>query len=94
MSGGSVYTTCAVIYSILPTGTGLRNVEGSRDTNVGRACANAAAVVNASSNVCFRRKPPKIMKWCRLRYCGCMIVAVWRRVVSMKWRLSGLRNSS
>jgi len=34
---------------MLPTGTGFWNVDGSRDTKVGRAWANAAAVVKASS---------------------------------------------
>lgn len=51
----------AVKYKTEPTGTGLRNVQGSALMKVGRAWAKLAAQQKASSNVCFRWKPPKIM---------------------------------
>jgi hypothetical protein len=61
---------------------------------VGRVWEKAAAQLKASSKVCFRRKPPKIMKLCRFRYWGCMIIAVRSSVESMKWAFLGrLRES-
>jgi len=36
--------------------------------------------VNANSKVDLRRKPPNIMKLCRLRYWGCIIWTLWRMV--------------
>lgn len=50
--------------------------------NEGRECDIADAHVNASSNVDFSRKPPKIMKLWRFRYCGSvlshLLVYCWR----------------
>ena len=40
---------------------------------MGRVWDVALAQVKASSKVDFRRKPPKIMKLCLLRYWGCII---------------------
>lgn len=76
-------------YSTLPTGTGFSKVLGSRATKFGRACAKDAAQQKASSKVCFRRNPPKIMKLWRLRYCGCMIMADFRTVSLMKAWFAG-----
>jgi len=72
-----------VRYSTLPTGTGFKNVHGSAATKFGLAWLKLAQQQKASSNVDFSRKPPKIWKLCRLRYCGCMIEAVWRTVLDM-----------
>jgi hypothetical protein len=57
-----VYTTVAVRYRTLPTGTGFWNVEGSSETKVGRLWAKDAAQQKASSKVCLSKNPPKIMK--------------------------------
>lgn len=57
---------------------------------LGRAWENEAAQQNASSKVCLRRKPPKIIKLCRLRSCGCIIMADFSTVSLMKTILSGL----
>lgn len=81
----------AVRYSTLPTGTGFSNVDGSRAMKLGRVCDAALAQVKASSKADFKRKPPKIMKLWRLRYCGCMIWTLWILVWSMNMAVSGLR---
>ena len=52
-----------------------------------------AAQQKASSKVCLRRKPPKIMKLWRFRYCGCIIWEEWSLVLSMYMMLCGLRIS-
>jgi len=73
----------AVRYSTDPTGTGCKNVLGSRAMKVGRECDVAEAQVNANSNVDFSKKPPKIMKLCLFLYCGCMICTEWMVVDDM-----------